>query len=238
MIKIIVVSFLFCFSIAGFTQSEYIFHPKHKGDKYFISLAYGQGTARWISIFQNTEFYDKDGGALHKGDLLIRAKCPTKHVDVNVSAPIKNIRVGFGISFENHYLTELILYNKDGSDYLLFDESMRFDKIYLHVEAPFKFDSPKKYSFGANLRFGWFEYSNVKRINFLSDNPFSFSMLTALGITADYEIYKGIYTFLFPNVEYKYYDNSRSENPVQIQHNVFTFNALLGVRVDLGKAFN
>ena len=204
------------------------------GDKYFVALGYGQGSAHWNSNFESTEFYDKDGSVINRGDFHFGANSPTKNFDINVLAPIKHIRLGLGIDFEYHYLMQLKVYTKDGSDYLLFDEAMRFDKIYLTSEVPFKYGSRKKYSFNWNFRCGWFGYTNVKRFNFIGEKPFPIAVLANTGLTADYEFLPHIYVYLSPQLEYKIYDNSRTEAPVQIIHRVFSGAVVGGFRVDLG----
>ncbi|MBI4929264.1 MAG: hypothetical protein HY841_00760 [Bacteroidetes bacterium] len=236
MTKILLVVFSFI-ATAGFSQSGYYFHPKGDGDKYFVALGYGQGTAHWSSLFKSTEFYDKDGRVINTGDLEFAANSPTKQYDVHVLAPIKHIRLGLGISFEHHYLSQLKIYTKSGEEYLLFDESLRFDKINFIAEVPFNYESKKKYSFSWNFNCGWFGYTNVKRFNFIGEKPFPVALHGATGITVDYQLYPQVYVFAFPNVEYKYYSNSHTEAPVDITHRVFSASVIAGIRVDLG-AFN
>lgn len=213
---------------------SYFYHAR-KADKYFFSVAYGEGTARWNSVFKNADFYDKDGAVINSGDFKFSATNPTKHLDANVSAPFKKIRLGLGISFEEHYMNQLRFYNKKGDEILLFDETMRFDKLYFHSEVPFHYATKNKYSFNWNFRLGWYGYTNVRRVNFLGDKPFPVSFLVASGVTMDYEIYPKVFIFIFPNLEYKYYSNSGTEAPVEIRHNVFTANVLAGVRVNFAQ---
>ena len=237
--KIVYTFFFFFLSFLGFSRSPsqaYFYNPVKGGDKYFISVGYGVGTAHWSSVFKGTEFYDKDGAVINNGDLKFSANSPTKHYDANVSAPIKHIRCGLGISFEQHYLAQLKIYTKDGQDFLLFDEGLRFDKMYLHLEVPFKYDSKQDYSINWDMRIGWFGYTNIKRFNFVGERATSF--LVASGFTVDYEMYPKVYVYLFPNLEFKYYDNSRNETSVDIRHRVFTANIVGGIRVDLGNFSN
>lgn len=231
--------FFFVFSfLEGFSQSGYFYHATKSTEKYFVGVGYGAGTAHWKSVFKSTEFYDKDGAVINAGDLKFSANSPTKNYDVNVMAPIKRVRIGLGISFEFHYLSQLKVYTKESEEFLLFDEGLRFDKIYLQTELPFKYDTDKKYSFNWSMKLGWFGYTNVKRFNFLGDRPFPISFMISSGVTADYEIYPKVYAFILPHLEYKFYDNSRSETIVEIRHNVFSACLLGGVRVDLGRFYN
>ena len=237
--KHLLIFFFSFFALCGFSQISNGYYSKSKGgDRYFVSLAYGMGTAHWNSLFQSTEFYDKDGSVINRGDFHFGANSPTRQYDVNVLAPIKHIRLGLGICFEHHFLTQLKVYDKAGVENLLFDESLRFDKIYLNSEIPFKYDSRKKYSFSLSSKFGWFGYTNVKRFNFIGEKPFPIAILASVGLVADYQLYPQVYVFLIPNFEYKLYDNSRTEAPVQIRHSVFTYSVLGGVRVDLSKFNN
>ena len=236
--KIILIFFLIGIFSAGFSQGGYFFHAHKSSEKYFVAVDYGFGTAHWSSVFKNTEFYDKDGAVIHKGDLKFSSNSPTNNYDVNVMAPLRHVRIGMGIDFEFHHLSQLKIYDKDGVAFLLFDEGMRFDKVYLQTEVPFKYDSDKKYSFAWNLKAGWYGYTNVKRFNFLGERPFPVSFFVSTGITADYEIYPQVYAFILPNIEYKLYDNSRTEFPVNIRHNVFSMCLRMGLRVDLGRFYN
>ncbi|TAL58944.1 MAG: hypothetical protein EPN85_10360 [Bacteroidetes bacterium] len=236
--RAVALSALLLFSLIGFSQSGYFYHATKSSEKYFVALGYGFGTARWNSVFKSTEFYDKDGAVINMGDLKFSANSPTRNYDVNVMAPIGRIRFGLGIDFEFHYLAQLKIYTKEGEDYLLFDEGLRFDKIYLQAEVPFAYDTDKKYSFSWNTKLGWFGYTNVKRFNFLGEKPFPTSLLASSGIVADYEVYPRVYAYVLPNLEYKFYDNSGLEAPVDIRHSVFSASILCGIRVDLGRFYN
>lgn len=230
--------FLIFISCAGFSQapSGYIVKLK-EGDKYFISLAYGIGMTHWNSFFKSTEFYDKDGSVLNTGDFKFSANSASEHYDVNVMVPIKHIRLGLGIAFEFNYLSEIRIDSKSGANFLLFDEGLRFDKMYLQSEVPFNYDSKKKYTFNWNFKLGWFGYTNINRINFLGEKPLPVSLLIASGIIADYQIYPQVYFFIFPSLEYKLYDNSVAADPVQIHHNVYAAYVLAGLRFDLGRFY-
>jgi hypothetical protein len=236
--KSLLISFLLLSFFAGFSQGGYFFHAVKSSEKYFVAVDYGMGAAHWKSVFKSTEFYDKDGAVINSGDLKFTANSPARIYDVNVMAPVKRVRIGLGIAFEFNYLAQLKVYTKEGEDFLLFDEGLRFDKIYLQTEVPFKYDTDKKYTFNWNIKLGWFGYTNVKRFNFLGDRPFPISFLIASGVTADYEIYPQIYAFVLPNLEYKFYDNYNTDTPVQIRHNVFSASILCGIRVDLGRFYN
>ena len=230
--------FLFFASFIKLLYSQNIpsYYTKTKaGDKYFISAGLGVGTAKWNSLFENTDFYDKDGAVINKGDFYFGAKSPTTTYDLNVLVPIKHIRFGLGIGFEYHYLTQLQVYDKSGSNYLLFDEMMRFDKIYLDIQVPFKYSSRKKYSFNWDMRCGWFGYTNVKRFNFIGEKPFPLAIWANTGVMVDYLIYHQILLFLYPNFEFKYYSNSHTEDPVDITHRIMSASIIGGVRVNLKK---
>lgn len=232
--------FITCFvlsSLAGISQKGYFFNAKKTSEKYFVALGYGVGTAHWNSTFTSAEFYGKDGSVINDGDLKFVGNSPTKNYDVNVMAPVMGIRIGLGVNFEFHYLSQLKIYTKEGEDYLLFDEGLRFDKIYLQTEVPLFYNNDMKYSFSWNMKLGWFGYTNVKRFNFLGEKPFPISVMGSSGVVVDYEIYPRIYVFALPNLEYKLYDNSGQEAPVNIRHNVFSASILAGIRVDLGKFY-
>lgn len=232
--------FTACFFLSffnGYSQNGY-YRPMERGEKYFVAVGYGVGTAHWNSVFKSTEFYDKDGAVIHSGNLKFSANSPTKNYDVNVMAPIKHIRVGLGIDFEFHYIAQLKVFTKEGDEYMIFDEGLRFDKIYLQTEIPFKYNTDQRYSLSWSMKLGCFGYTNVKRFNFLGDKPFPLSILACSGVTIDYELYPKVYAYVLPNLEYKYYDNSGLEAPVDIRHGVLSVSVLAGLRVDLGRFHN
>ncbi|MFH1005382.1 MAG: hypothetical protein V1781_07835 [Bacteroidota bacterium] len=232
----IIICFLFSTTFV-FSQlpTTMYFGKKNKRDKYLIALGYGIGTARWNSSFKSTEFYNKNGSVMSTEDFKFRANSPTQHYEVNVMAPIKKVRLGMGISFEMHYLAELEVYSERGEKFILFDEGLRFDKMFFQMEVPFKYDSNKKYSFNLNTHLGWFGYTNVKRFNFIDDRTWPFCFLLNTGITADYEVYPRVFIFLTPSFEYKYYNNADTEGPVEIIHRVFSVSIISGIRVNFAQ---
>lgn len=205
------------------------------GKKYYVAVHYGTGTSRWRSSFKDTEFYDKDGKVINTGDLRFTAKSPTRHYDVNVLAPVKNIYLGMGIAFEFDYLAELKVFLKDGYEFMLFEEGMRFDKIYFQMEKPFKNEKKRPYNISLAFKAGWYGYTNVKRFNFLGEKPIPLSFLVGTGATFDYEVYRKVFVYAQPYFEYKIYDNFNNEAEVHIVHNVFGLCLNTGLRVDLGK---
>jgi hypothetical protein len=231
--KIFILFFIFLF-YKSFSQDGYFYSSKKKPDKYFIAIGYGFGTAHWKSVFKSTEFYAKDGAVINTGDFKFSANSPTRNYDVNVLAPINRIRLGMGIDFEFHYLAQLKIHSKEGEEYLLFEEGLRFDKIYLQLEVPLELDVNKRCSLNLNLKLGTLGFTNVKRYNFLGDTPFPFSYHMASGVVADYRIYSKIYFYLYPSLEYKFFHNSSSKTTVEIKHNIFSACLQAGIRFNLG----
>ena len=209
-----------------------------KFKKYFVGISYGIGTASWYSNLGNTELYDKNGSVIRSGDMRFKAKNSTDLLNLEVSAPLAKIRVGLGVSFENFYLDKLtISSNTPGADgaIIVYDESFRFEKFYMQVETPFKFDTEKPYSFGFKGHIGYFGFSGVKHFNFFGDEHEARTFFTNLGLVGDYKILSHTYFYINPSCEYKYFRNSPAEAPSEIKHNIVSFSIMGGLRFDVSR---
>jgi hypothetical protein len=233
-----VVLFAACSYSAMAQATGYYQTLDRKYKKYFVGITYGVGTASWYSNLGNTELYDKNGSVIRSGDMRFKAKNSTDMLNLEVSAPVAKIRIGLGVSFENFYLDKLtISSNTPGADgaIIVYDESFRFEKFYLHVETPFKFDTDKPYSFGFKGHIGYFGFSGVKHFNFFGDEHEARTFFTNLGLVADYKILSHTYFYINPSCEYKYFRNSPAEAPSEIKHNIVSFSIVGGLRFDVSR---
>jgi len=205
--------------------------------KYFATVSYGVGSATWYSDIKNSILYDKSGTILKSGNLKFTAKNPSSAWNFQVSFPVRNIRLGMGISFEEFYLDKIILKSGNAGDgnFILFDESFRFDKFYAAVEVPFAPESTKNYSFSATGNLGYYNYTGIERFNFFGEEPLARMYLANVGLLADYKIFKHTYFFINPNFEFKYFQNNRFESPSDINHKILTYSIAAGIRVDVSK---
>lgn len=223
------------FSFNGFSQDDEPSFSSTRQKKYFITLGYGIGTARWYSTLNNTVMYDKNGNVIKSGEIQFTARNTTKFYCYEGTFPVMKVRMGLGISFEQFYLDQLAVNAAGNESNLLFDESFRFDKIYYSLEVPFKFDTDKPYSFSGMTKVGYFNYNGIERFNFFGEEPIAKSFLFNLGFLADYKVFPHTYVFLYPCAEFKYFRNNKDENPSSINHNIVSYNVVGGLRIDVSK---
>jgi len=209
-----------------------------KQKKYFVAVSYGVGTARWNSTIKNTQLYDKTGTIIRDGVVKFKAKNSTAVINLEALAPVGKVRLGLGISFEEFYLNKLNITTQSSpvdKNILRFDESFRFNKIYAQVEVPFKYQNQSNGSINFNGHLGYYGYSGIDRINFFGEEAIAKTFFATAGLVFDYRVYPHFYFFAYPNIEYKYFDNSHMERPSDIIHNIFTGTLMGGIRVDLSK---
>lgn len=206
-----------------------------KHAKYFVSMGAGMGTSWWNSSLGNTEVYDQNGGVISSGDLRFKAKNKLDQYYLDVSFPISRIRFGIGINFEYNYLDKLKVLRSTGDQYILYIESFRFDKFYLLGEFPFNPESDSPWGLSAKMHMGWYGLSYVDHFNFFGEEALAKTYFVTLGGLVDYKLYPHTYLFLFPNFEFKYFDNSKEENPADIHHKILTGTITAGIRIDVSK---
>lgn len=207
--------------------------PRQNNEKYFLSVGYGFGQAYWYSALTNSSIYNNQGGTIESGTFKARANNATSYYDLNVICPAGNFRFGLGMNFEKFFLTKLELKQTvTTSKVIIYDESFRFDKIYLQFEVPFWPEARAKFSLSANARVGFFSFNNVDRINLFGSDALANSMFFALSPVADVQLYPGVFLFLQPFAEYKYFKNSGVDPGGIIVHNIFTYSGMIGLRID------
>ncbi|MBI3509655.1 MAG: hypothetical protein HY064_03255 [Bacteroidetes bacterium] len=229
----------FIFSLGLFACVHAQFHmnwytePSMNKEKYFLSVGYGVGKAYWYSDLSKSSIYDKQGAQIESGSFKFRANNATTFYDVNVLCPVQNFRLGLGMNFEKFYLTKLELKSTiTTSKVVLYDESFRFDKIFAQFEFPFWPEARSKFSLSANGRFGFFSFNNVDRINLFGADALANSMFITLSPVGDIQIYPGVFLFIQPMGEYKYFKNPAVDPGGVVIHNIFTYSGMIGIRID------
>lgn len=237
---------MLCLGLSSGVSAQYGYYHDLKVNyqKYFVSLGYGIGTARWYSTLISTAIYDKNGAVLQSGDIDFRARNSTNFYDFNVMFPIQKVRYGLGICFEKFYLDKLQLLRTvnssngtgvSGDQILLFDESFRFDKVYAQVEVPFWPESKSLLSLSANMHAGYFSFNGVDRINFFGRDALARSMFIAISPVGDVRIVPHTYLFIQPMFEYKYFKSQALDASGIIKHNIISYSMLGGLRVDVSR---
>lgn len=219
--------------VAGQFRMNWYSTPKKNNEKYFLSLGYGFGQAYWFSELSRTSIYDKQGSTIESGDFKFRANNTTTFYDLNVLFPVQNFRLGLGMNFEKFFLTRLELKNSITTNkVIIYDESFRFDKIFAQFEFPFWPDARSKFSLSANGRIGFFSFNNVDRINLFGSDALASSMFFTVSPVADVQVYPGIFIFIQPFAEYKYFRNPSVDEGGLVIHNIFTYSGMIGIRID------
>lgn len=209
--------------------------PKKNNEKYLVYVAYGMGNAHWFSELKETSIYDQHGSAITSGDMKFRAKNSSQFYDLGVLFPAGNLRFGLGMNFEKFFLTQIVLQNsvqQTGGSGIIFDESFRFDKIYMQMEVPFWPDARSKYSLSANMNLGFFSFNNVDRINLFGSDALANSTFVNVSPVADITIFPGVSIFLRPVCEFKYFKNQAVDAVGIVRHNIVTYSLMIGLRYD------
>jgi hypothetical protein len=211
--------------------------PKQNNEKYLVYVAYGMGNAHWYSELIQTSIYDQNGSAITNGDAKFRAKNSSQFYDLGVIFPAGNLRFGLGMNFEKFFLTQILLQNSvqqgSGQTGIIFDESFRFDKIYMQMEVPFWPEARSKYSLSANMNLGFFSFNNVDRINLFGSDALANSTFVNISPVADVTIFPGVSLFLRPVCEFKYFKNQAVDSPGGVvKHNILTYSLMIGLRYD------
>lgn len=238
--KYILFGLFILLNLGAIAQSKggFFSQQDRKHSKYFVALGFGTGMAYWNSSLGNTDLYDKNGGIIHSGDLNFKAKNSYESMNLDVQFPVGKMRMGLGIQFEHYFLDKLQIDNPfGGKSYLLFDENFRFDKIYAQVEVPFNYSSDRIWTLNFKGSLGYFGLTGVSRQNFFGEEAVADTYYINLGVIADIKLYPHTYFFMHPNIEYKYFHNSRLENPSEIIHKIFSYGILAGIRIDVSKEY-
>ncbi len=203
--------------------------------KYFATLGAGRGKSYWNSELGNTLIYDLSGASYSSGNIKFKTEGLYDNYFLEVSMPVSNFRFGIGINFQYHYIDKLELFQATGNKVILYSESFRFDKIYLNYEIPFSPRTENPWAFSAKGNIGYFGLSMVDHHNFFGEEALAKTWFFTLGFVPDVKLYPHTYLFLYPHVEYTYFNNSKAENPSEIKHNILQWCISGGIRVDVSK---
>ncbi len=216
--------------LVSFAQTRHHFGTRD----YFITAGYGFGTSYWSSTIKNTELYDKKGRIIKSGDLKFKSNTDVRCYDINALFPISKILLGVGLNFEENTMDQIdISAPSSDAGIVLYDQKFRMDKIYALVEFPLYRKEKSDFLVMAQARFGYYNYSGVDRINFFGEAAFANTYFVGVGLIGAYNVIPHIYLYVHPNFEYKYFSNNSSEKPIDIRHNIYTFVATVGLKIDV-----
>lgn len=234
-----IAAFVLILSFAVQAEAQYMRRSKGMEKMYFVTVGYGVGSAKWFSNMGNAELYDLDGSVIQSGDLKYRMDNSTKVINLEVCAPIKKVRLGMGISFEEYFLDKMVIKDAiDDGSHLVFNESFRFDKMYLQLQVPFDKLSGSNFSVGLKEHIGYFGFTGVENINFFGEEALAKTYFVNTGAIAHYRLFPHTYVYVNPSIEYKYFNNSKLERPASINHNIITFSIVGGLRFDVSNERN
>lgn len=239
LLRLVLFTLLVTYAGSVFAQGYYTNQKKDK--KYYVSLSYGVGSARWFSHFNDAALYNIDGSVLRSGDLKIQASNPLFSYNFSVCAPVGNVRLGMGICFEKFSMDKLSILSVDSvgsnipNSYVLFTENFWFNEIYGMIQVPFNFCKGKPYELDFIGNMGFYGYDGVKHLNFFGDDQVAKTYLINAGFLFDYEVVDYTRIFIYPEIEYKYFHNNLNESPATIVHNIFAFVLQFGIRADVSK---
>ena len=183
----------------------------------------------------NSQLYDKQGTIIKSGDIKLKAKNSTSLFHFDVSFPVARVRAGFGMCFEQIYLDKITVKSAtgNGDNYIVFNETFTFEKLYVLLEVPFKPESVNKLSFSAKGNLGYFNYSGIQSLNFFGGDGVAQTFFMTVGIMGNLRIYPRLYAYLYPNFEYMDFKNANSSNNGQVNHKIITTAITGGIRFDV-----
>ncbi|MCC7303005.1 MAG: hypothetical protein IT233_10215 [Bacteroidia bacterium] len=217
------------------TGGSFLSKLDRKYAKYFAALGAGKGKSYWNSELGNTLIYDLSGASYASGNIKFRTSGVYDNYFLDVCMPISTFRLGIGINFQYHYIDRLTLEQATGDKIILYSESFRMDKIYVQYEVPFAPKSEHPLACSLKGHIGYFGVSFVDHHNFFGEEALAQTWFFTMGLLPDFKLYPHTYVFLFPHLEFTYFNNSKAENPSEIKHRIFQWNVSAGIRVDISK---
>lgn len=204
-----------------------------KASMHFVGVSYATGTTDWRSGTNNYELLDQHGLTVVNGTSTFRANNRQQSLSLETLVPLNQgkWRLGLGLTFEEFSLYKIDVEMQGITEQHPFVERFRFDKVFAQAEVPLPILENKYFSFNANLRGGWYGFSNVNSSSLFGEKRIGKAWFTGLGLGVDVLVAKRVYLLVMPNVEYKYFKNTRDDLLGNIYHNMFSYNILMGVRV-------
>ncbi len=206
--------------------------------KYFAGFGYGLGAAWWNSSIGNTGLFDRNGNLIQSGRVNFTANNPISLVNMEILVPMNRLHLGFGLSFEDHSLSELTLHpgiSPAEGNTIVFDQDFSFVKMYFIIEAPFTRSAAKNYTISFKGNAGYFGYSGATHLNFFGNGEIASAYCVNAGLIGEYKVYSKVYIFLNPSFEYKYYSNDTYEGNGLIRHNILSLSIVGGIRLDVSR---
>ena len=230
-LKTFIFLFIICSRGVLFAQSKTKNKKTFHEEKYFLSLSYGLGQARWFSKIINADLYNPTGTKVKDGSFSFRAINRTSSLHIEVLVPVSKIRLGMGINFENFNLDKLQFKNGNNKEILYpFNESFRTDKITAIIECPINWLEKTPFNMCIQNKLGYVGYTKVSSPNLFGEAAVPRTFFAAAGVLFDYEIIKKIFLFVAPSISYNYCSTSPSDLPLNIKHTIITENLMGGIR--------
>lgn len=218
----------------AFAQNSY-YLLNDKVSKHFVGVSYGFGNTGWRTATENYDLYDQHGVLLVDGTATLRAKNSQQSLSLEALVPLSGgkWRAGIGLMFEEYTLEKFEVESGVHSGIHPFVERFRFDKVFAQAEVPLPIFENPFISFNANVRAGWYGFTSVESNTLFGPERIGKSWFAGLGLVTDMELHPRVYAVVMPNVEYKYYRNTRDDLLGNISHKMFAYNLLVGVRVHI-----
>ena len=219
-------------SAEAFAQPSY--YARNGKAKSFVGLSYGIGTTRWYSVSDDYNLFDPRGNQINSGDFKFNARNSSQSLQIETLSPMSGgkWRFGMGIQFEEYSLYRVTIEDDTGpSTTLPFVERFRFDKFFMQGEIPLKWPNSKVFSLNVNMQAGWYGFTGVRSTSLFGEDRLGETWFGGVGAVGEIHLSDLIYLVCKPMVQYKYFINSRDEEPGRIRHRMFDYSILAGVRV-------
>ncbi len=218
--------------IGSFAQQSSYYNAE-KDHRYFFGLSAGKGVTDWYSRTEGYELVRRDGKKIVSGDHRLTAQSTYNSYEVEVLAPLKDVRVGMGIAFEEFVLYEIQVESPVFRDPISFVENFRFDMFFLQGEFPLSLLEHEDLALNVNVRGGYYGFTRVTSLSLFGERRLGATYFFNTGIVGTWNLADRFYLLLRPAFEFKHFDNARREPAGAIYHELLSYGMNFGVRAHL-----
>ncbi len=223
--KIILIA---CILISTVAHSQY--YSEQANSKHFVGFGYSLANTHWYSHTEDFQLFDPTGRTLIDGAGSFDTRVQSQMLQLEVLAPVGEVRMGVGIAFEECQLYKINVESDIINTVVPFTEMFRFNKLFYQLEVPFSKLNSHFFSLAINNRVGYYGFTAVKSLSLFGERRMGKSFFGSTAARMDFKVGAMTYLFVMPMMEYKYFKNTQEESPNFIIHNMFSYSAVIGLR--------
>lgn len=229
MSKALIVIFLIL-SVPAFGQGYY----RTQSNATYFGLKYGIAKNSWWSNTIDYKLFDPYGTVLVDGKSKLKAQTVSDIVEVEIVFPVQEFYLSFAINFELFSLTSLDVQTQSQFETHGFPEVFKTDKFVVQLERNLWENDAGSLAYFVAASTGVYAFSMVNSTSLFGSTRWGKSWLAGLSTGIQTRVMENFFLNLALMGEYKYFGSPGSEKPQKINHNIFTYGLVGGVRI----AFN